>query len=249
LRDADGTAVALPRQQDSLQADGTFEIPLLPPGNYTVQVRRKVEVRTAGSMRIAWTTLANSIVHATVTAGETTHLSLDAPAQALGTLRGRIVPTSAGLTAAGLALLGTDNAVRGVFPIASDGSFFADDLLPGRYQVVVAKDANMLMNGIPATLAREIEALPGGALREEFVLTPRKLTLRFRSAAGGPIDAPIASPRKTSCSTPRQNCRFRCVTKALQTGPRPSRCLPIAASTQQKSSFQLAERRTCLSAP
>jgi hypothetical protein len=191
LRDADGTAVALPRQQDSLQADGTFEIPLLPPGNYTVQVRRKVEVRTAGSMRIAWTTLANSIVHATVTAGETTHLSLDAPAQALGTLRGRIVPTSAGLTAAGLALLGTDNAVRGVFPIASDGSFFADDLLPGRYQVVVAKDANMLMNGIPATLAREIEVLPGGALREEFVLTPRKLTLRFRSAAGGPIDAPI----------------------------------------------------------
>ena len=107
------------------------------------------------------------------------------------TLRGRLSPADTGLRAAGLALLGTDNAIRGVFPIATDGTFFADDLMPGRYQVLVAKDANTLMSRMPATLAREIEVPPGAALSEEFAFTPRKLTLRFRSPAGEPIDAPI----------------------------------------------------------
>lgn len=191
LRDADGKRVALPPGQDSLQADGIFEIPLLAPGNYTVQTQRQVATRTDGETRHSWAIMANTLVPVTIVAGTTTHVVLDAPALLAGTLRGRLSPADAGLRAAGLALLGTDNAIRGVFPIATDGTFFADDLLPGRYQVLVAKDANTLMSRMPATLAREIEVSPGAALSEEFAFTPRKLTLRFRSPAGEPIDAPI----------------------------------------------------------
>ncbi len=191
LRPVDAGVVGSDRQRLVLSSDAAFAVPLLPVGDFAVTVLRQIEVQEPGSMSVAFAPFGAEVVRIRIVAGETARVVLDAPVVVLGSLRGKVagLPTGANGYAVLLSLLGTENAQRGLFALAADGSFAAEELPPGRYQLAVS--AGNPFQVMPGLLAPEFEITPGGAHLQEFAFTRRKLTLRLRTPAGEPMFGPV----------------------------------------------------------
>jgi hypothetical protein len=153
----------------------TFEVPVLAPGEYRVQLLRQLAPDEDGYGFVPAGLPQPVAIHA----GETTEVKLDAPPVHEGCLVGQLLGDVAKARRVQLAFVGAENARR-EFAVDSDGSFRAESLLPGRYHLAVHSSR------LPAVLAPVIEIAPGGEHRHEFRFTARQLTLRLRTPAGEP---------------------------------------------------------------
>lgn len=213
LRRADDGAMEPERQLQKLQSDGTFAVPMLPVGDYAVTVLRQIQVREPGSASWSFAPFGAPTVRVRVDPAATAEVELDAPPIVLGSLRGRIAGLSTGTGhAVLLSLLGTRNAQRGMFPLATDGSFVADELPPGRYQLAVS--AGNPFDVMPALLAPEFEIAPGGAQVQDFVFTRRRLTIELRTPTGEPVQGEV----EVRCGSLVRSCGVR---SALVLDPAP----------------------------
>lgn len=159
----------------SLMSDCTFTVPVLPPGDYVVQVLRRLYPRGGGGFVPAAPPQRVAIL-----VGQTTEVHFDARPVVAGSLAGRLVTRDASKSyRVQLVPLDAENAMFGEFDVADDGSFLAEELLPGRYHLAVR-------SFLPAVLAAVVEIAPGAVRHQDFTFTRRKLTLRFRTPAGEP---------------------------------------------------------------
>jgi hypothetical protein len=186
VRDAAGKPIALDARAQQLGPDGVFSVPLLPTGDCRVTVLRKVTASSPGSATARFVPFGAPVVPVHVVGGAITQVELDAPVQDLGSLQGRI----RGAEALGkqsqvlLFLLGHENAARGLFAVAADGSFTADQLPPGRYVVGLVAEPHMAFTATPMLFATEVFITAGGSHTEEFSLTRRRLTVTLRTPTG-----------------------------------------------------------------
>jgi hypothetical protein len=191
--DAAGKPIALDARVKQLGPDGVFAVPLLPTGDCRVTVLRKVTASSPGSATSRFVPFGAPVVPVQVVGGATTQVELDAPVQALGSLQGRI----RGAGALGkqpqvlLFLIGHENAARGLFAAAADGSFTADQLPPGRYMFGLVAEPHTAFTATPMLFATEVFITAGGSHTQEFSLTRRRLTVTVRTPTGEPNAADL----------------------------------------------------------
>lgn len=188
VRDAAGNPLALDAQAQLLGPDGVFAVPLLPAGDCHVTVLRKITASSPGSATSPFVPFGAPVVPVHVVGGVTTQVELDAPVQALGSLQGRIrgAETLGKQSQLLLFLIGHVNAARGLFAVAADGSFTADQLPPGRYVVGLVAEPHTAFTATPMLFATEVVITAGGSHTQEFALARRRLTVTLRTPTGEP---------------------------------------------------------------
>ena len=189
VRDAAGKPVKLDARGKKVGPDGVFAVPLLPAGPCTVTVLRQIAASVPGMTTFRFVPFGAPITPVQIAAGETTQVEIDAPVLALGSLTGRIDGAGAVGKAPGvlLFLLGHENAARGLFAVAADGTFRADELPPGRYAVGVVGEQHTGLDSVPTMLATEVEIVAGGTHTQDFSCARRKLTVRVRAPTGAAV--------------------------------------------------------------
>ncbi|MBX3464490.1 MAG: sigma-70 family RNA polymerase sigma factor [Planctomycetes bacterium] len=174
-------AAGQPDQQLGTEPDGTFRSRPLAAGTWEVELltrgpipgsRRQVDVRD----------------------GETTQLDYDLadfpPAAVLGRL-GRPGGLPAGLRVEFLCLSAWERPQSlAIVPVAADGAFGAEDLLPGTYRLAVRADGESsgtppAPTFVPGLVADTFELALGERRHVEVPFPPRRLVVRLQRADGG----------------------------------------------------------------
>lgn len=149
---------------------------------------RKITASSPGSATSPFVPFGAPVVPVHVVSGVTTQVELDAPVQALGSLQGRIrgAETLGKQSQVLLFLIGHVNAAPGLFAVAADGSFTADQLPPGRYVVGLVAEPHTAFTATPMLFATEVFVAAGGSHTQEFALARRRLTVTLRTPTGEP---------------------------------------------------------------
>jgi hypothetical protein len=174
------------------QPDGTFKVERLAPGRYRVLVVRQVSwTNLNGSVTVASVPLLRSARDVEINTGETTQVELDPGQDLPGSLHGRVYIVGREPRDWLLSLCRVDTeAAHGAFRLAADGSYAANELLPGRYRAAFMR-ASTRDDQPLAQVGEVFEVVAGGEGTRDFALTPRKLVLHPRNTDGSVHDGAV----------------------------------------------------------
>ncbi|MCB9886918.1 MAG: carboxypeptidase regulatory-like domain-containing protein [Planctomycetes bacterium] len=194
LWDAMGRPVS--RIDGRIDAEGVCTVPLLPAGHYSVSVHRQLVLELPGEAVRRHAACGAPVVAVDVVGGATANVRIEVPRPSFGALDGRLVgPDFSGEVPhlLGVALVRLDAAdLRiGFFPVAADGSFHAEGLLPGRYHIAVQNTALGELQSVKGLLDAVVEIEPGNTRSAEFACVRRRLQLRLRWPDGRPVAARV----------------------------------------------------------
>jgi hypothetical protein len=164
--------------------DGTFAFTHCPAGRYRVQVAHGVSWALPGSWGTTYAPLPATARDVVLRDGETTEVELDPGEIRFATVRGRVQVDGENASDWLLALCRTEgDAILGAFALAADGSYTAENVLPGRYCAALSRRRAGQQEWL-AQFGDEFEVPDGGTLTRDFAFVPRKLTLQLRTADG-----------------------------------------------------------------
>jgi hypothetical protein len=167
--------------------DGSFHFDALPPGDYTLELCRRLECTDDNPFEPGGVPVDGAKVAVHLDAGARKAVSLRALAPLFGTVRGRLSVSGQLAVGWSVDLVRADTFTRrGSFVTGADGGFVADQLLPGRYHLAVRAPGKTPLEGI-AILKEEFEVGPGADSSRDFDFTRRRLVLHARSDDGWPL--------------------------------------------------------------
>lgn len=167
--------------------DGSFRFAALVPGDYTLELCRRLECSDDNPFEPEGVPVPDAKVAVHLDAGAEKSVTLRASAPVFGTVRGRLLVS--GQLAVGwcVDLVRADTFTRrGSFVTGADGGFVADHLLPGRYHLAVRLPGKSPLEGI-AILKEEFEVGPGADFARNFDFTRRRLVLHVRGEGAWPL--------------------------------------------------------------
>ncbi len=185
-----------------IDAEGVCLVPVLPAGHYSVSVYRQLVLELPGEATVSHAACGAPVVAVDVVGGVTASVRIAVPRPSFGVLDGRLVgpgfpsevPQLLGVV---LVRLDAADLRIGFFPVAADGSFRAEGLLPGRYRIAVQNSALGELQSVKGLLDAVVEIEPGSTRSADFTYVQRRLQLRLR----WPDGQPVASQVEYRCGT------------------------------------------------
>jgi Carboxypeptidase regulatory-like domain len=178
-------------QPVALQGDGTFVMGGLLPGRYQLRLDYAVPFRSEHGGQTGSAALDLPAIDVVVQADEATKLDIDATALVPASVRGRVLLDGAPPSAARI-VLRSRRAQYGQFVPGGDGTFTAEGLLPGQYDIDLVVGDFVAAEGDTIAHEASFELAAGQQLARDFVFVRRRIVITLLQADGSTPAAHVA---------------------------------------------------------